>query len=147
MATSRGTVIVNSDPPGRIGTRACFAAVDTATSPSTPWASAGATVASERTTLKTKCSYIRIVGDEPSITEHHRSAFVSIASITAIIDGDRCVTIHTIAGVHTLTSANPTRHARDLIRAIAAATDTDDFPETVFFTPTSNGIEAGRNDG
>ncbi len=100
-------------------------------------------MAPERTTLETKCSYIRIVSDEPVSPEHVRSMFIAVASITAIVDGNGCVTIHTTAGAHTLTSNNPARHARDLINAIAAVTDTDNFPETVFFTPETSTINHG----
>lgn len=77
-----------------------------------------------------KQSYLRVVGEEPTLPTHHRSVFINTAHVTAIVDGNKCVTIHLGATSLTLSSLNPIRHARDLINAI---TSNDEFADTVFF--------------
>jgi uncharacterized Rossmann fold enzyme len=77
-----------------------------------------------------KQSYFRVVGEEPILPTHHRSVFINTTHVSAIVDGDRCVTIHLGAASITLSSLNPIRHARDLISAI---TNNDEIADTIFF--------------
>jgi hypothetical protein len=77
--------------------------------------------------------FIRIVGDDPTSHEQIKSVFIRMSAIETIVDGIRCVTITTSNATYVLPSTNPARHARELIKTIAAQTGFEECTETVFF--------------
>jgi hypothetical protein len=95
--------------------------------------------------MDNKCSFVRIVGDDPTSPSQIKSMFLLVATITAVVDGATQVIIHTTHGTFTFASANPARHARNVIEVIAQNTGTDDYPETIFFAPNSSRIGDENN--
>jgi hypothetical protein len=90
--------------------------------------------------MTNKCSFIRIVGDDPTSPTHTKSLFVPPETITAVVDDVTQVIILTTNGTFHFASTNPARHARNVIKAIAEHTSTDDFPETISFAPDTSRI-------
>jgi hypothetical protein len=83
-------------------------------------------------------TFVRVVGDDTKNADFVRSAFINPALVSAVIDGDRCVTIHVGATSVTLATLNPPRHARDLIDII---TNHRELPDTIIFS-----VDADRDE-